>query len=67
MNARQIEALGLDDAQQVTVRAGEGEATLPLLVDPRVPDGCVWVPGGYPQTFALAPHGATSVIKAAGA
>ena len=37
--------LGLADGDLVTVGAGNGELTLPLVVEPTMVDGVVWVPG----------------------
>ena len=49
------ERLGLTDAGRVTVRAGERSCVLDLLVDARIPDGCVWIPQGLETTAALGP------------
>jgi NADH-quinone oxidoreductase subunit G len=63
MSAAQATALGLDGVEQVVVRVGDGSATLDLVIDPRVADGCVLVPAGYPQTASLAAHGEATVGK----
>jgi len=46
VNTAQAEKLGLQDAEQVHIKQGEGTAVLPLLIDEAVPAGCAWVPGG---------------------
>jgi NADH-quinone oxidoreductase subunit G len=47
------ERLGLTGAERVTARQGEGSATLPRVVDPRVADRVVVVPAGLAETAAL--------------
>ncbi len=64
MNATQARALGLDDGDPVLVRMLEGDARLDLIIDKRVPDGCVLVPAGYPETAGLGGHGPASVVRA---
>lgn len=64
MNAAQATVLGLDGVEQVAVRVGDGTATLDLVIDPRVADGCVLVPAGYPQTASLAAQGEAIVGRA---
>ncbi len=53
MNAAQAQRLGLEAGTEVRVAADGGEITLDLAIDGRVPDGCVLIAGGYPQTAAL--------------
>jgi NADH-quinone oxidoreductase subunit G len=58
-------ALGLEDGDSVVLRQGEGELTLPLAVDERVPGGCVWMPTGVPGSELLGEgFGAVSLEKA---
>ncbi|MFQ6021293.1 MAG: NADH-quinone oxidoreductase subunit NuoG [Acidiferrobacterales bacterium] len=64
MNSRQVEQLRLTAAGKVIVRMLDGETTLDLIVDARIPDRCALVPAGYPETSALGPHGAVSVSRA---
>jgi len=45
--------LGLQDGDTVKVKQGDGEATLAAKADNGVPDACVWVATGLPQTQAL--------------
>ena len=44
-----------DEAEgaQVRIRQGVGEAILPALADPSVPEGCVRLARGIPETAAL--------------
>jgi NADH-quinone oxidoreductase subunit G len=61
MNAAQAEKLKLVAPARVTVRAAGGEARLDLVIDARVPDGCVLIPAGYAETVALGGYGAVTV------
>ncbi|MFQ5994071.1 MAG: NADH-quinone oxidoreductase subunit NuoG [Acidiferrobacterales bacterium] len=63
MSAPQIAKLGLDGVQKVRVQVGEGVATLDLVVDARVPDRCVLIPAGYPETALLDAAGAVKVNR----
>mgnify|MGYP006421267019 CR=1 FL=1 len=49
------ERLGLTDAERVTVRQGEQGCVLDLLVDARIPEGCVWIPQGLEASGTLGP------------
>ena len=64
LNALQAGKLGLRDGATVEVTMAHGTARLPLVLDERVPDGCVLVPSGYPETAALGAHG-PATLKAA--
>ena len=48
------ESLGVLDADQVTVKQGEGRATLALALDPGLARGCVRIAAGIPETRMLA-------------
>ena len=48
-----LERLGLNDGESAVVRQGGGEVVLDVVVNPRVPDGCAWMPAGVPATAAL--------------
>ena len=39
--------------EQVTVKQGTGGATLQLVIDEAVPDGCVRIPAAMPGTEGL--------------
>ena len=53
LNARVAEQAGMTGGGQVTVKQGTGSATLPLVIDEAVPDGCVRVPAAMPGTGDL--------------
>ncbi len=53
INSGLADRLGLADVAQVIVRQGNHQATLPLLIDRRVPDMCVYVPAGLEATAGL--------------
>ena len=44
---------GLSAGGSVRVRAGQGQATLPVMLDATVPEGCVRIARGVPETAAL--------------
>lgn len=47
------ERLQLKDAEKVTAIQGEHRVTLSLVIDKRIPDNCVYIPGGYEETQVL--------------
>ncbi|MDZ7788004.1 MAG: NADH-quinone oxidoreductase subunit NuoG [Halofilum sp. (in: g-proteobacteria)] len=47
--------LGITDAERVTVRQGDEGRVLDLLIDARIPEGCVWIPQGLEATGTLGP------------
>ncbi len=61
MNAAQAKKLKLADRARVTVRAAAGEALLELVIDARVPDGCVLIPSGQAATAALGGDGPVTI------
>ncbi len=63
VNASQAQRLGVNHGDVVVVRMLEGEAQLNLVIDPRVPEGCVLVPSGYPETAMLGAHGPATVVR----
>ncbi|WP_293644672.1 NADH-quinone oxidoreductase subunit NuoG [Thiolapillus sp.] len=65
INADTASQLGLSDGGSAVLRQGEGELTLPLTVDERVPANCVWMPTGVPGSELLGEgFGAVSLEKA---
>jgi len=64
MNQTQAEKLRLRAGQAVMVTMGKGKTQLELVIDARVPEGCVLIPAGYPETAALGAHGPVSVRPA---
>ncbi len=65
MNAVQAKKLKLADRARVTVRAESGEALLVLVIDARVPDGCVMIPSGHAATAALGGDGPVTITGGA--
>jgi NADH-quinone oxidoreductase subunit G len=53
MNAALAKALRLQENQIVQVKQGEGSAHLIVLIDERLPSGCVWIPAGCDETASL--------------
>ena len=53
MSQTQATSLSLTDGEQVSVRQNGSAVSLPAKVDNSVPEGCVWVPSGLPETQAL--------------
>jgi len=63
LNPADAGKLGLTDGDPVSVTLGVGVAQLPLVVDARVPDGCVLIPSGWPETAALDAHGLAAIAR----
>jgi NADH-quinone oxidoreductase subunit G len=61
MNAAQADKLGLAAGATVQLVTPQGTAQLELVLDERVPDGCVLAPAGYPETVMLGAHGPVTV------
>ncbi|HEY5682444.1 MAG TPA: NADH-quinone oxidoreductase subunit NuoG [Sulfuricaulis sp.] len=57
LNAVQAGKLGFENGQTVLVAMAQGVASVELVLDERVPDGCVLVPAGYAETCMLGAHG----------
>ena len=53
MSSSELQKLGVADGDMVKVKQNNGQATLAARADDSVPDGCVWVPAGLPETQAL--------------
>ena len=64
LNQAEADRLGVFNGTPVTVRMVEGSADLPVVVDPRVPDGCVLVSSGYAETATLGAFGPATVVRA---
>jgi NADH-quinone oxidoreductase subunit G len=54
VNAAVAASFALAGGDTATLRQGAAASTLPVVVDERVPDGCVWLPSGVPGTESLA-------------
>jgi NADH-quinone oxidoreductase subunit G len=63
MNAALSAKLGLDGQATVKVEVGGGQAALDLVLDPRVPDGCVVIPSGFSETATLSAYGAARISR----
>jgi NADH-quinone oxidoreductase subunit G len=53
LNAATAAALGLAAGERALVKQGGGEATLPVAIDGALPDGCVRVARGTPESASL--------------
>jgi len=53
INRELARRLGLDEGQQAMATQGEGQALLPIVLDDRIPDGCVLIPSALPGTRRL--------------
>jgi len=54
--------LDLRDGEQVTVRQSGAALGLPVVIDPRIADGCVWIPAGVVGSVGLGANGASVEI-----
>ncbi len=63
INTREAQRCGVADGDSVRLRMLEGDAEINLIIDDRVPDGCVWTPVGYPETAALGAHSPVTLSK----
>ncbi|MGW8247721.1 MAG: NADH-quinone oxidoreductase subunit NuoG [Acidiferrobacterales bacterium] len=63
LNQAEADRLGVFNGTPVTVRMVEGSAELPVVVDPRIPDGCVLVSSGYAETATLGAFGPATVVR----
>lgn len=63
MNRGQIERLGLAEGEPAQVHAGSEMSRLPVVRDDRIPDGCVCIPLGFPETVFLGAMPAVRVVK----
>lgn len=55
LNAISAARLGLEGGAHATVCQGEARITVPVMIDDRLPDGCVAIPAGVPQSASLGP------------
>ncbi len=62
LNAAEAGRLGVASGDTARVTTPTGQAQLPVVVDARVPDGCVLIPAGWPETAGL---GATTTVTVA--
>ncbi|MGV6826776.1 MAG: NADH-quinone oxidoreductase subunit NuoG [bacterium] len=65
MRSSVITQLALNEGESAVLKQGEDSVILPVIVDERVPDNCVWMPTGVPGSDLLgAGFDAVSVEKA---
>ena len=55
LNATSAARLGLEGGAFATVCQGDARITAPVLIDDRLPDGCVEIAAGVPQSASLGP------------
>ena len=53
INQHEAARNGLSDGAQTVVKQGNDEATLPVIIDARIPDGCVLIPASLAETASL--------------
>jgi len=63
LNARQAQEFGLREGEVARWIMQDGEARLPVMVDERVPNGCVLIASGYSETATLGAHGPVSIVR----
>jgi len=64
MSEAELSRLAVSDGDAVSVSQNGAAVSLPAKLDNSVPDGCVWVPSGLPETQALGElFGAVEVSK----
>jgi len=63
INPRQALRLGIEEDHSVAIHQGDGKVIMPVHIDARVPEGCVYFPAGFKQTAAIAPTGMVRVLK----
>jgi len=65
ISAHTAKQAGLSDASQAKVRQADGEVTLPLEIDGRVPDMCVYLPTAITANLSLgSPFDEVELLKA---
>ena len=65
MSESQGSSLSLAEGDMVSVRQNGSAVSLPAKLDNAIPEGCVWVPAGLPETSALGElFGSIEVSKA---
>ncbi len=53
MAASELSRLKLEDGDSVSLKQGANAVTLPVQLSDELPEGCVWVPRGIPETQTL--------------
>ena len=65
INERQAAALQVAEGDQIHARQRHEMVKLPVVIDNRIPDGCVYIPSGIPGSEDLGLHGAPIELTAA--
>ncbi|GMR19556.1 MAG: NADH-quinone oxidoreductase subunit NuoG [Gammaproteobacteria bacterium] len=63
INEKQATTLGVTEGDKVRLRMLEGDAEVQVVIDERVPDGCVLSHAGFVETAALGASGQVTVTK----
>ncbi len=53
LNNAFAQQLNLTDGSKTTVKQGDGEANLAVIIDDKIPDNCVFIPAGFSETAKL--------------
>jgi len=53
INTKLAESLGIKEDKHVSVIQNDSQKTLPIVIDNRVPNQCVWLPAGIPESVGL--------------
>jgi NADH-quinone oxidoreductase subunit G len=65
LHPREAERQGLNVAQSALIKQNGYQARLPVVLDPSIPEGCIWVSTGLSKTAMLGqPFGEVTVEKA---
>ena len=64
VNPRQLQKLGLQNQAEVSAHVNGGVMDLKLVVDKRVPPGCIYLPLGYTESVAASGNDYIRVVKA---
>ncbi|HEC12823.1 MAG TPA: NADH-quinone oxidoreductase subunit G [Acidiferrobacteraceae bacterium] len=64
VNAAQAKELNFSSGTKINAHMGAAIVALELIIDDRIPNGCILIPSGYPETAALGGPGMTRVVRA---
>ena len=53
INTKVASRFYLKSNELVTIKQGESEIMLPVIIDDCIPDGCIWIPAAYEETAQL--------------
>jgi NADH-quinone oxidoreductase subunit G len=53
LNSRLAEKLNVSHKNRLTVKQDKNTANLSIMIDEKIPDDCVFIPAGYPETAKL--------------